>query len=46
MTPKVAELAMDVFEKYKAAGGKVDHIKVFDDPVEAAQVSGPARGEL
>lgn len=38
MTPEVAELAMSTFEKYKAAGGKVDHIKVHDDPAEAAKV--------
>lgn len=38
MTREVAELAMGVFDKYKAAGGKVDHIKVVDDPAEAAKV--------
>jgi len=38
MTPEVADLAMGVFKQYKAAGGKVDHIKVYDDPAEAAQV--------
>jgi len=38
MTPEVADLAMDVFKRYKAAGGKVDRIKVYDDPAEAAKV--------
>jgi len=40
MTPEVAELAMDVFNRYKAAGGRVEHIKVYDDPKEAAKVGG------
>lgn len=39
ITPEVAELAKTVFENYKAAGGKVDHIKVTHDPEEAAKVS-------
>ena len=38
MTPEVAELAMDVFKRYKAAGGRTEHIKVYDDPKEAAEV--------
>lgn len=33
---EVAKIAADVFEKYKAAGGKTDHIKVTQDPAEAA----------
>lgn len=39
MTPEVATLAQDVFERYKAAGGKVDHIKVTLDPAEASRIS-------
>ncbi|KAH8788188.1 FAD dependent oxidoreductase-domain-containing protein [Diaporthe sp. PMI_573] len=39
MTQEVATLAEDVFERYKAAGGKVDHIKVTLDPAEARQIS-------
>lgn len=35
----VAKLAKDVFESYKSAGGKVDHIKVTHDHKEAAQRS-------
>lgn len=38
VTPEVAELAKDTFERCKAAGGKVDHIKVTQDPAEAAKV--------
>ncbi|EED12969.1 conserved hypothetical protein [Talaromyces stipitatus ATCC 10500] len=34
-----AELAKETFERYKAAGGKVDHIKVTQDPEEAAKIS-------
>jgi len=46
MTPEVAELAMDVFERYKDAGGRVDHIKVYDNPEEAAEVGdGGGHGE-
>ncbi|KAJ5166236.1 uncharacterized protein N7482_005017 [Penicillium canariense] len=32
--------ANDIFESYKAAGGKVDNIKVTKDPMEAAKISG------
>lgn len=39
MTPEVATLAKDVFERYKSAGGKVDHIKVSQDPAEASKIS-------
>ncbi|KAJ4303520.1 hypothetical protein N0V90_002416 [Kalmusia sp. IMI 367209] len=33
-----ADLARLSFERYKAAGGRVDHIKVTHDPAEAARV--------
>lgn len=36
---EVARLAKEVFERYKEAGGRIDHIKVTQDPVEAAQIS-------
>jgi glycine/D-amino acid oxidase-like deaminating enzyme len=36
---EVARLAKEVFERYKEAGGKVDHIKVTQNPAEAAQKS-------
>jgi glycine/D-amino acid oxidase-like deaminating enzyme len=36
---EVAEIARDVFERYQKAGGKTDHIKVTQDPAEAARVS-------
>lgn len=39
MTPEVATLAKDVFERCQAAGGKVDHIKVTFDPGEAKRIS-------
>jgi glycine/D-amino acid oxidase-like deaminating enzyme len=39
MTPEVASVAKDVFEDFKAAGGKIDHIKITHDPVEAAKIS-------
>ncbi|OTB07281.1 hypothetical protein M426DRAFT_86393 [Hypoxylon sp. CI-4A] len=39
MTKEVADLANLTFERYKAAGGKVDHIKVTHDPEEAAKIS-------
>jgi glycine/D-amino acid oxidase-like deaminating enzyme len=35
----VAEIAKEVFERYRNAGGKVDHIKVTHDPTEAANIS-------
>jgi hypothetical protein len=38
ITPRAAKIAKETFEKYKAAGGKVDHIKVTEDPEKAAQV--------
>ncbi|KAF1834961.1 DAO-domain-containing protein [Decorospora gaudefroyi] len=36
---EVAKIAREVFERYGAAGGKVDHIEVTHDPVEAARKS-------
>ena len=39
MTPEVAAVAKDTFERVKAAGAPVDHIKVTNDPVEAVKVS-------
>lgn len=39
MTPEVATLANDVFERCKSAGGKVDHVKVTLDPVEAHRIT-------
>ncbi|KAI0121375.1 FAD dependent oxidoreductase [Xylariales sp. AK1849] len=39
MTPETASLAYDVFTRYKAAGGKIGHIKVTTDQVEAARLT-------
>lgn len=39
LTKEVAELAKDNFDRLKAAGGKVDHIKVTQDPKEAEAIS-------
>ena len=39
VTPEVAEAARTKFERFKAAGGKVDHIKVTLDPAKAVAVS-------
>lgn len=36
---ETAELARDVFERYRAAGGKVDHIKVTTEPEEAVNIT-------
>ena len=36
---EVARLAKEVFERYKEAGGRTDHIKVTQDPAEAVQFS-------
>lgn len=36
---EVARLAKEVFERYREAGGKVDHIKVTHDHADAARVS-------
>ena len=36
---EVAKIAREIFERYVEAGGKVDHIQVTHDPVEAAQKS-------
>ncbi|RDW67337.1 NAD(P)/FAD-dependent oxidoreductase [Aspergillus mulundensis] len=38
-TPEVADLAKKNFERFRAAGGKVDHIKVTHDPEEASKIS-------
>jgi glycine/D-amino acid oxidase-like deaminating enzyme len=35
----VAKIAKEVFERYRDAGGKVDHIQVTHDPAEAAKIS-------
>jgi glycine/D-amino acid oxidase-like deaminating enzyme len=35
----VVKIAKEVFERYRDAGGKVDHINVTHDPTEAAQIS-------
>jgi glycine/D-amino acid oxidase-like deaminating enzyme len=34
-----AEVTKEIFERYRDAGGKVDHIRVTHDPAEAAQIS-------
>lgn len=39
MTPEVATLARDIFERCKSAGSKVDHIKVTLDPEEARRIA-------
>ncbi|KAK7917321.1 hypothetical protein PG985_010929 [Apiospora marii] len=39
MDAETASLAKDVFERYRAAGGKVDHIKMTSDPEEAARIT-------
>ncbi|KAF2833592.1 DAO-domain-containing protein [Ophiobolus disseminans] len=36
---EVAKVTKEVFERYKDAGGKVDHIAVTHDPVEASKIS-------
>lgn len=36
---EVAQVAREVFERYRDLGGKVDHIKVTQDPAEAAKIS-------
>jgi glycine/D-amino acid oxidase-like deaminating enzyme len=36
---EVAKVTKEMFERYRDAGGKVDHIRVTHDPKEAAQVS-------
>jgi hypothetical protein len=38
IAPEVASTAKKNFERYKAAGGKVDQIKVTHDPATAAEV--------
>ncbi|KAH8881112.1 DAO-domain-containing protein [Thozetella sp. PMI_491] len=39
MTQEVAAAAKDNFDRFKAAGGKTDHIKVTLDPTEASKIS-------
>ncbi|RFU32978.1 hypothetical protein B7463_g3391, partial [Scytalidium lignicola] len=39
VTQEVADITKDSFDRLKAAGGKVDHIKVTHDPAEAAKIS-------
>ncbi|OJJ60517.1 hypothetical protein ASPSYDRAFT_197969 [Aspergillus sydowii CBS 593.65] len=39
VTREVADAAKTNFERFKASGGKVDHIKVTHDPVEARKIS-------
>ncbi|KAI3281275.1 hypothetical protein DTO002I6_9889 [Penicillium roqueforti] len=39
VTPQAAENAKKIFERYKAAGGNIDHIKVTNDPKKAAEIS-------
>ncbi|KAF7561495.1 hypothetical protein G7046_g2644 [Stylonectria norvegica] len=39
LTPEVAAVAKNKFERFVAAGGKIDHIKFIKDPIEAAKVS-------
>lgn len=36
---EVAKITKEIFERYRDAGGKVDHIKVTHDPKEAAEMS-------
>ncbi|KAF2018078.1 DAO-domain-containing protein [Aaosphaeria arxii CBS 175.79] len=36
---EVADIARDVFDRLRKAGGKVDHIKVTDNPEEAALIT-------
>lgn len=38
LTPEAAEVAKNTFDRFKAAGGKVDHIKVTQDPTKAEEV--------
>ncbi|CAH0019833.1 unnamed protein product, partial [Clonostachys rhizophaga] len=39
VTWESADDAKEIFERYKAVGGNVDHIKVTNDPVKAREVS-------
>lgn len=39
VTDEVARLAKEIFERYKQAGGRVDHIKVVQEPAEAARIT-------
>ncbi|KAL6238259.1 hypothetical protein BDW75DRAFT_228082 [Aspergillus navahoensis] len=39
ITPDVAAIAKKNFERFQAAGGKVDHVKVTHDPTEASKIS-------
>ncbi|EXJ85341.1 hypothetical protein A1O1_05705 [Capronia coronata CBS 617.96] len=38
-TPELAAASKDSFDRLKAAGGRVDHIKVTANPAEAAKIS-------
>jgi hypothetical protein len=38
VTPEVAATAKKKFERFKAAGGKVDHITVTHEPAKAKEV--------
>lgn len=38
MSPEIAAVAKDSFERYKRAGGNIEHIKVTQDPEEAVKV--------
>lgn len=39
MNAETASMAQEVFKRYRAAGGRVDHIKVTNDPEEAARIT-------
>ncbi|KAL3482219.1 FAD dependent oxidoreductase [Aspergillus californicus] len=39
VTPEVASAAKRNFDRFKAAGGRVDHIMVTNDPARAAEIS-------
>lgn len=39
VTPEAAKKAKNTFERFKAAGGNVDHIKVTQNPSQAAELS-------
>ncbi|KAF3036974.1 hypothetical protein E8E12_008379 [Didymella heteroderae] len=36
---KVARLSKEIFDRYEEAGGRIDHVKVTQDPVEAARIT-------
>ncbi|KAL2867297.1 NAD(P)/FAD-dependent oxidoreductase [Aspergillus lucknowensis] len=39
VTPGIASIARNTFESFKAAGGRVDHVKVTYNPAKAAEIS-------